>query len=172
MATIVGVSGGTTEPSTMPRICTRSMRLRENKPSTSNPNSSDVRSRSVCSRQLSTSVWPSNTPRTMLVLPTSMAKSMSVPDDFAGHDSCRAIADPHQQRAGIVDAGGDAGDCAGAAHPRDARAARRRRPLAPGVENIIEPAGDEVVVPPRERGERRLQHDLAVDALEIGRASC
>src|SRR5262249_17976320 len=82
MARMVPVSGGTTDPRTTPRICTRSIRLCAKSPSTSSPSSSDVRSRSVCRRQLWTSVAPSNTPRTMLVLPTSIARSINLGELF------------------------------------------------------------------------------------------
>ena len=57
------------------RACDRCARARTDR-SPASPSSSAVRSRSVCSRQLCTSVAPSNTPRTMLVLPTSMASSI------------------------------------------------------------------------------------------------
>src|SRR5581483_6567578 len=163
--TIVGVIGGTTEPMMIPRTCTRSIRLRENKPSTSSPSSSEVRSRSVCSRQLSTSVLPSNTPRTMLVLPTSMASSIWTtlfPDDFARDDPLDAIADPRQQRAVGVDARRDRLDRPGAAHPGDACAGRVRRARAPRVENTIESGGEQVVVAARQRRERCPQHSLAI----------
>src|SRR5204863_2540615 len=76
MELMVGVSGGTTDPRMMARICTRSIRLCANNPPTSSPSSSDVRSRSVWSRQLWMRVAPSNTPSTILVLPTSIARSI------------------------------------------------------------------------------------------------
>ena len=52
------------------------MPLRSNRCVTRMPTSSAVRSRNVASRQLSASRSPSKTPRTMFVLPTSMASSM------------------------------------------------------------------------------------------------
>ena len=72
------VSGGTTEPMTMPVTLLASIARCSKSCATQMPISSDVRSRSVASRQLSMSRSPSNTPSTMFVLPTSMASSISI----------------------------------------------------------------------------------------------
>ena len=73
---IVPVCGGTTDAMTMPAMSPRVIRWCSQRLVTRMPSSSDVRSRSVVSRQLCVSVVPLNTPRTMLVLPTSIARSM------------------------------------------------------------------------------------------------
>src|SRR5262249_48503078 len=150
---VVPVSGGTTEPTTTPVIFPSSRPLCLNNPSTSRPSSSDVRSRSVWSRQLWISVFRSNTPITMLVLPTSIAKSIdeklhhgghrghgayetlrslralrlnSGPMYFAGDQPFGAFADTHQQRAHIVDTDRHAGPRAGRRFPRHTHAAAAR----------------------------------------------
>src|SRR5947199_3714188 len=58
IAHVVPVSGGTTEPRTIPPTCAHVRALCVNSPSTSNPSSSAVRSRSVWSRHAWTS-WRS-----------------------------------------------------------------------------------------------------------------
>src|SRR5438105_4948016 len=165
MVRMTGVSGGTTDAIDTAPIAAMSTRRCWNSPTISRPTSSAVRSRSVCRRQLSTSVAPSKTPTTMFVFPTSIAKSMttSQPFDLARDDPFDAIARSHAQRALIVDAGGDARHRARVGRPRDARAVGGRRVRAPGVENSIEPAGEQVVVPARERSERLDEHLDAID---------
>src|SRR5256885_630141 len=162
---MMGVSGGTTDAIDTAPIAAMSTRRCWNRPTISRPISSAVRSRSVCRRQLSRSVVPSKTPTTMFVLPTSIAKSMttSQPFDLARDDPFDAIARSHEQRALIVDAGGDARHRARVGRPRDARAVGGWRMRAPGVENSIEPAGEQVVVPARQRRERLDQHLEALD---------
>src|SRR5579864_1441866 len=162
MATTVGVSGGTTDPRMTPRTWTRSMRLCANRPSTSKPSSSAVRSRSDCNRQLWTSASRSNTPRTMLVLPTSMASSIrrfrSEPLHLAADHALDPIAGLHQERAVVVDACRDARSARG----DDARARCRRSPMPPRVENNIEASSQQIVVPASERNERFDQQLAAI----------
>ncbi len=79
---IVPVRGGTTDDRMMPVIEALSRPLWPNSCDTRMPSSSAVRSRSVCSRQLWVSLAPSNTPSTILVLPTSIARSIGVPSYF------------------------------------------------------------------------------------------
>ena len=76
IATSVPVSGGTTDAITMPEISACRISLRSQRSEMRMPSSSDVRSRIVVRRQLCTSVAPRNTPITMFVFPTSIAKSM------------------------------------------------------------------------------------------------
>src|SRR5580765_8379065 len=151
-----------------PRTWTRSSLLCANKPSTSRPSSSEVRSRTVCSRQAWTSDWPSNTPRTILVLPTSIASSIRAassihPVHFTGDDPLDRVAAPDQQRAVQIDPDRLSGDYAVSGGPTDERAARRRRLRAPAVENSIEPAGEQVVVTFRQSGQRLGEHVRAID---------
>src|SRR5437764_7274600 len=177
IARSVGVSGGTTDPRMTPRTCTRSILLCANSPSTSSPSSSDVRSRSVCSRQLWTSVSPSKTPSTMLVLPASIARSIrtrhhggrgrhggaSQPRHLTTHNPLDALADVHQQGAIIVDSSRHTRLRTIGRHPRDARAAARRRAAPPVVENNIEAAGEQILEPCRERRERLREQFVSID---------
>src|SRR3954465_7820688 len=137
MPTTVLVSGGTTDPSTTPRMADRSMRLLANSPATVSPSSSAVRSRMVWRRQLPTSSRPSNTPRTMFVLPTSIASSMQSPAHFSGDNPLYRTANSHEQRAHVAGAFGDAGAHAGRRVPFDPGAACAERARAPAVENSI-----------------------------------
>ncbi len=178
---MMGVNGGTTDPMTMAVIDDRAILSCAKRPVTISPTSSAVRSRNVSSRQLTRRSLPSNTPRTMLVLPTSIAKSIEfqVPrsrpqvlpkvlrshsqfsqstPDFARHDAVDAITDSHQQRAMAVDAGGDARLRARRRRPRHASALAGRRTGAPSVENSIEPPGEQVVVASGQSGERFSEH--------------
>src|SRR5215467_6134784 len=75
---MIGVRTGTTEAIAIASMTPMSIRRCWKRPTISSPTSSAVRSRSVCRRQLWTSVAPSKTPRTMLVLPTSIASSMNL----------------------------------------------------------------------------------------------
>src|SRR5215467_11047512 len=76
---MIGVNGGTTEPITIAVMDSGASFSWANRPSIITPTSSAVRSRSVSSRQLCISFAPSKTPRTMLVLPTSIARSIRAP---------------------------------------------------------------------------------------------
>src|SRR5581483_11369082 len=89
---------------------------------TTSPSSSAVRSRIVCRRQLRISSRSRNTPRTMLVLPTSIASSMEIPAYFTGDEPLERVAAADQQRATVVDAGRDAAPRTVGAVPLDARA--------------------------------------------------
>src|ERR1051326_2032627 len=131
----------------MPRTWTRSMRLGPDTPSTISPSSSAVRSRSVCSRQLCTRAAPSNTPSTMLVLPTSMARSIRLgPGQLAAHDTHAAPLGLHEQRPLVVDIDDGARSRSVAGIPRDARAGRDivAGAAAPAVEDSIEAAGEQI----------------------------
>ena len=66
-------------------------------------------------------------------------RARSRPLHFSGDDALRPIADPHEQRAVVVDAGRDARLRTARRRPRHARAAAARRARAPRVENSIEP---------------------------------
>src|SRR5437899_424247 len=103
----------------------------------------------------------------MLVLPTSIANNISSwflvpgsrflvlhPTHLTGDETLHPIADAHQQRAAVVDAGGDAGLCTGRSLPRDPRAPAARRAITPGVEDSIEPAGEQIRIAPRQRYQR------------------
>src|SRR6185436_7925030 len=146
------VSGGTTLARMTPVIFARSRRAFVKRPSTSRPISSPVRSRSVVRRQLWTIVAPSKTPRTMLVLPMSIARSMvpEVPVDLARHYTLDVTVHAHEQRAAIVDPCRDAALRTRSRRPGHARSLRRWRQRAPGVEDSIEPPFEQVVVPARE----------------------
>src|SRR5215813_7580044 len=181
---MMGVNGGTTDAITIAVIEDNGICSCEKSPVTINPTSSAVRSRSVSSRQLTRRSLPSNTPTTMLVLPTSIANSKvpgssfqvqgsgsnfsvlssdSVPRKFSSDDSLDTIGDSHQQGAVVIDAGGHARLHAGGRRPRHARAPMSRRARAPGVENSIEPAGEQVGIPRAERNKRLDKHLSAID---------
>src|SRR3954465_13966790 len=115
------------------------------------PISSAVRSRNVASRQLSISRSPSNTPSTMLLLPTSMAKSMmSDPTDLSGEETLHAALHAHQQSARGVDVLGAPPNDAGRRVPFPQRASQRGRPLTPRAQDSIEPSLLEIGVPLRD----------------------
>src|SRR5437879_5616576 len=81
-ASTVGCIGGTTHEMMTPSM-RGSIAAVPNSPWSSTPCSSTVRSGSVCRRQCRTSSWPRYTPSTVLVLPTSIARSIAAPADPA-----------------------------------------------------------------------------------------
>src|SRR5579884_708303 len=81
---------GTTLLTTTAVICSGAMSRLRSRPSTSSPSSSPVERSSVCRRKSATRSSPSNTPRTTLVLPTSMASSMGWDCGSAGRCGERA----------------------------------------------------------------------------------
>src|SRR5215471_3226569 len=181
---MIGVNGGTTDAITIAVIEDNGIRSCEKSPVTINPTSSAVRSRSVSSRQLTRRLLPSNTPTTMLVLPTSIANSKvpgsrfkvlvlsskfpllsseSAPRKLTSDDSLDPLADAHEQRALVVDPGGDPRLHAGGRRPRHGRTLMSGRARPPGVENSIEPAGEQVGIPGAQCNKRLDEHLSTID---------
>src|SRR6185369_17282300 len=120
----------------------------------------------------------------MLVLPTSIAKSIRIPRSgysrtlrltascpiyFASDKPLGAFADAHQQGAHVVDTDRDARLGATRRFPRHAHPAAAWRTVAPGVENSIGPSREQVIVARRQRGERLRAQLGAIDvASELG----
>ena len=168
------VSGGTTEPMTMPVTLLASIARCSNSCATQMPISSDVRSRSVASRQLSMSRSPSNTPRTMFVLPTSIARSillqlsalssqlfhkpthftcnhpLDLPPTRTSSAPCRSMS---CARPRTTPAGESHSTCAPG---RDAREP------PPGAQNSIEPSGTQIGVPLAHRRKNLGEHQRAI----------
>ena len=71
----VALTGGTTEATMTPAVFAGGRPATVNRSRVRMPYSSTVWSCTVVRRQLATSFFPSNTPRPVLVLPTSMASS-------------------------------------------------------------------------------------------------
>ena len=76
-AAYTGVNSGTTEPITSWSIFSGATSIFSNNPVTKKPASSDVRLRVERTRKKSTSRLLSNSPTTVLVLPISIASSMT-----------------------------------------------------------------------------------------------
>ena len=174
---VVPVSGGTTEPRTTPSIARSSIRLVREQPV---DEQAELVGRPLAQRlqapALRRASSPSNTPSTMFVLPTSIASSMDrfsqVPGSgqFAGDDALdagrrrRTSSAPRSSMPAVTP------DCAPAGVVHDTRAPRRAgRARAPRVENSIEPAVEQIVVAPRQRGERLGEQRRAIDrAAQLG----
>ncbi len=94
---IIGpVSCGTTDASTTPSMVEAAIFARSSRSLTIKPSSSAVRSRDVARRQLRPSAVPSNTPRTMLVFPMSMASSMMASySQMTSPATTRSMRPPH-----------------------------------------------------------------------------
>ena len=94
------VNGGTTEPTITPPISVGVIPTCANSAVAIRPSSSAVRSRRVWTRQLCARRSPSNSPRTMLVLPTSIASSIVVPVHLSRHESLLSAVHEHQKQIG------------------------------------------------------------------------
>src|SRR5712692_3912778 len=104
---------------------------------------------------------------TMLVLPMSRARSIGCgglePCQFACDDSLDPVFDAYEQRAPIVDAGRDSRLGSRRSVPSHARATARRRPIAPALEDSIEPAVEQILVPATQPCERFDKQRGAID---------
>ena len=157
MPCMIGVSGGTTDPITIALMFERSSFSCAKSPVTIRPTSSAVRSRSVSSRQVTANRSPSKTPRTILVLPTSIARSIGSLNSRAQSTSPATIRSicpsTSTRRAPISSMPAVVPDRrSGWRLPLDARSAAARRTSVPRVENSIEPSFEQIRVA---RGHRR-----------------
>src|SRR6516164_3208552 len=108
----------------------------------------------------------------MLVLPTSIASSMSCsdplrgprspgqPGQLAGDDPAVAT---HAQRPVLIDAGRDAGAWFRSMDPGHLRAGGARRAAPPRVENSIEPSVEKIAIAAPHGSKRLGEHDRPID---------
>jgi hypothetical protein len=129
-----------------------SRRGRANLPQQAEPSSV---ARTVCNLQLCASVAPSNAQHDVGGPDVNRKQHReSVPQHFTSDETLERVTGAHEQRPVRVDSGGHAGVLAGEVVPSHVGAMTARGTSSPGVENSIEPAGHQIVVPQRQRDQR------------------